>query len=70
MLLDVTLSASLAVLLGRCARVSPRRRSAPSAGWPHDRAHYFFAWARWQADELGLAVARLAVALLVPAGPR
>jgi hypothetical protein len=26
---------------------------------PHDRAHYFFAWARWQADELGLAVARL-----------
>jgi len=38
--------------------------------WPHDRAHYFFARARWQADELGLAVARLAVLLLVPpAGP-
>jgi hypothetical protein len=36
--------------------------------WPHDRAHYFFARARWQTDELGLAVARLAVALLVPAG--
>jgi DDE superfamily endonuclease len=36
--------------------------------WPHDRAHYFFARARWQADELGLAVARLAVLLLVPAG--
>jgi hypothetical protein len=27
--------------------------------WPHDRAHYFFARARWQVDELGLAVARL-----------
>jgi hypothetical protein len=26
--------------------------------WPHDRAHYFFARARWQVDELGLAVAR------------
>src|SRR5579859_311357 len=36
--------------------------------WPHDRAHYFFARARWSADELGLAVARLVVALLVPAG--
>jgi SRSO17 transposase len=36
--------------------------------WPHDRAHYFFARARWQADELGLAVARLAVLLLVPSG--
>ena len=23
--------------------------------WPHDRAHYFFARARWQVDELGLA---------------
>jgi DDE superfamily endonuclease len=38
--------------------------------WPHDRAHYFFARARWQADELGLAVARLVVLLLAPpAGP-
>jgi plasmid stabilization system protein ParE len=38
--------------------------------WPHDRAHYFFARARWQIDELGLAVARLVVLLLVPpAGP-
>jgi len=34
--------------------------------WPHDRAHYFFARARWQAGELGLAVARLVVLLLVP----
>jgi hypothetical protein len=38
--------------------------------WPHDRAHYFFARARWQADDLGLAVARLVALLLVPpAGP-
>jgi hypothetical protein len=36
--------------------------------WPHDRAHYFFARAGWDLDELGLAVARLVVALLVPAG--
>jgi len=36
--------------------------------WPHDRAHYFFARARWQADDLGLAVARLVVLLLVPPG--
>jgi len=36
--------------------------------WPHDRAHYFFARARWDLDELGLAVARIVVALLVPAG--
>lgn len=36
--------------------------------WPHDRAHYFFARARWEIDELGLSVARLAVALLVPPG--
>jgi hypothetical protein len=39
-----------------------------SRGWPHDRAHWFFSRARWDADELGLAVARLVVALLVPAG--
>lgn len=39
-----------------------------SSAWPHDRAHYFFARARWDLDELGLAVARLVVALLVPAG--
>jgi hypothetical protein len=36
--------------------------------WPHDRAHYFFARARWDLDQLGLSVARLAVALLVPPG--
>jgi DDE superfamily endonuclease len=53
----------------------PRRRTVVgmllgaglSRAWPHDRAHYFFARARWEIDELGLAVARLAV-LLVPVG--
>jgi DDE superfamily endonuclease len=39
-----------------------------SRAWSHDRAHFFFARARWNPDELGLAVARLVVALLVPAG--
>jgi DDE superfamily endonuclease len=39
-----------------------------SRAWSHDRAHFFFARARWNADGLGLAVARLVVALLVPAG--
>src|ERR1700743_2679024 len=29
--------------------------------WPHDRMHYFFARARWDLDELGLAVGRLVV---------
>ena len=37
--------------------------------WPHDRAHYFFARARWQIDELGLAVARLVVLLVPPGEP-
>jgi hypothetical protein len=36
--------------------------------WSHDRAHRFFSRARWNPDELGLAVAKLVVALLVPAG--
>jgi len=39
-----------------------------SRAWPHDRAHWFFSRARWDPDDLGLAVARLVVALLVPAG--
>ena len=36
--------------------------------WPHDRAHWFFSRARWNPDDLGLAAAKLVVALLVPAG--
>jgi hypothetical protein len=39
-----------------------------SQSWPHDRAHWFFSRARWDADDLGLAAALLAVSLLVPAG--
>ncbi len=39
-----------------------------SRDWPHDRAHWFFARARRSVDDLGLAVAKLVVALLVPAG--
>jgi hypothetical protein len=41
-----------------------------SRAWSHDRAHFFFACARWNAHDLGLAVARLVVALLVPAESR
>jgi hypothetical protein len=95
MLPDVTLPASLAVLLGAlrpcftapsfrtfCGLAAglaawPRRRTVVgmllgaglSGVWPHDRAHYFFARARWEIDELGLSVARLVVLLLVPPGP-
>jgi hypothetical protein len=36
--------------------------------WPHDRAHSFFSRARWNPDDLGIAVARLVIALLVPDG--
>jgi hypothetical protein len=36
--------------------------------WPHDRAHCFFSRARWNPDDLGIAAARLVVALLVPGG--
>ena len=38
--------------------------------WPHDRAHRFFARARWDPDELGLAATRLVAGLLVPPGSR
>ena len=39
-----------------------------SRAWPHDRAHCFFSRARWNPDDLGIAAARLVVALLVPGG--
>ena len=38
-----------------------------SQAWTGDRAHVLFARARWNADDLGLAVARAVVALLVSA---
>jgi SRSO17 transposase len=34
--------------------------------WHHSRAHWFFARARWSADQVGLAVAALVVARLLP----
>jgi hypothetical protein len=39
-----------------------------SRAWPHDRAHYFFSRARWNPDDLGIAAAKLVIALLVPGG--
>ncbi|TKA00272.1 transposase [Actinacidiphila oryziradicis] len=36
--------------------------------WPHDRAHYFFARARWSPNQLGLALAHLIAEQLIPAG--
>src|SRR6266567_9348132 len=36
--------------------------------WPHDRAHYFFARARWNPDGLGICAAKLVISLLVPDG--
>jgi hypothetical protein len=39
-----------------------------SRPWSHDRAHHFLARARWDGDALGLAMAKLVVTLLVPAG--
>jgi SRSO17 transposase len=64
------LAAGLAGQVRRRAVVGMLLGAGLARGWPHDRAHYFFARARWQVDELGLAVARLVVLLLVPpAGP-
>lgn len=42
--------------------------AALSRAWPHDRAHSFFARARWNPDDLGIAVAKLVIGLLVPGG--
>src|SRR5713101_2511683 len=36
--------------------------------WRHHRAHRFFPAARWSSEQLGLALAKLVVALLVPDG--
>ncbi len=37
--------------------------------WPHDRAHQFLSRARWNTDDLGLAVAKLVVARPSPGAP-
>src|ERR1017187_9586795 len=39
-----------------------------SRAWRHDRAHRFFSHARWSSHDLGEALAKLIVALLVPDG--
>jgi hypothetical protein len=52
-------------LLGWCGMLAA---AGLARSWPHDLAHQFFSRARWSADHLGLAVAQLVVALLVPAG--
>jgi hypothetical protein len=62
------LTAGLAGQVRRRTVVGMLLGAGLARAWPHDRAHYFFARARWQADELGLAVARLVVLLLVPPG--
>jgi hypothetical protein len=36
--------------------------------WPHSRAHRFFYAARWRADAVGLTLADVIVACLLPAG--
>src|SRR5215213_2297802 len=44
------------------------RRRPPAAGWHHSRAHRFFSHARWSADQLGLCLLDLILALLVADG--
>jgi SRSO17 transposase len=39
-----------------------------AGAWHHSRAHRFFSHARWSAEDRGLELARLVVALLVPGG--
>jgi hypothetical protein len=39
-----------------------------SATWPHSRAHRFFSKARWSADQLGLVLLDLILAVVIPAG--
>ncbi len=39
-----------------------------SRAWRHDRAHRFFSHACWSSQDLGLVLAKLIVALLVPEG--
>jgi len=67
----ITFCGLLAGLAGRVRRrtvVGMLLGGCLQHAWPHDRAHYFFARARWELDQLGLAVAQLTVLLLVPPG--
>lgn len=62
------LAAGLAGQVRRRTVVGMLLGAGLARAWPHDRAHYFFARARWETGELGLAAARLVVLLLVPPG--
>src|SRR5215471_7169329 len=62
------LAAGLAGQVRRRTVVGMLLGAGLARAWPHDRAHYFFARARWEAGELGLAAARLVVLLLVAPG--
>src|SRR6516164_225525 len=62
------LAAGLAGQVRRRTVVGMLLGAALQRAWPHDRAHYFFARARWELDELGLAVARLVVLMLTEPG--
>jgi hypothetical protein len=53
------LAAGLAGQVRRRTVVGMLLGAAVQRAWPHDRAHYFFARARWELDQLGLAVAHL-----------
>jgi len=67
----VTFCGLVAGLAGRVRRrtvVGMLLGAALQHSWPHDRAHYFLSRARWELDQLGLAVAQVAVTLLVPPG--
>ena len=62
------LAAGLAGQVRRRTVVGMLLGAAVQRAWPHDRAHYFFARARWELDQLGLAVARLVVLMLAEPG--
>src|SRR5258708_25748617 len=62
------LAAGLAGQVRRRTVVGMLLGAGLARAWPHDRARYFFARARWDAAEVGLAAARLVVLLLVPPG--
>jgi SRSO17 transposase len=62
------LAAGLAGQVRRRTVVGMLLGAGLARAWPHDRAHYFFARARWETGELGLAAARLVVLLLVAPG--
>lgn len=50
----------------RCTVCGMLTGTGLSQVWRHDRAHGFFSHARWSAEALGLALAKLIVALLAP----